>query len=87
MIFNIVVDAVVTAVLLEVCGPQDAHHWFGWATGEQNIVLYTEDGCIAGINHIWLKTTLTAMVRMFERVGLLKILVRPKQWCELQVSF
>ena len=39
-IFNIVVDAVVTAVLLEVCGPQEAHQWFGWAAGDYKIVLY-----------------------------------------------
>ena len=33
IIFNSVVDAVVRAVLEEVCSPQEAHHGMGWATG------------------------------------------------------
>ena len=36
-IFNIVVDAVVREVLLEICGPQEAHHGFIWSAGEHNI--------------------------------------------------
>ena len=32
-IFNIVVDVVIRADLLEVCGPQEAQHGFGWAVG------------------------------------------------------
>ena len=32
-IFNIVVDAVVMAVLLEICGPQEAHQGFVWSAG------------------------------------------------------
>ena len=36
-IFNIVVDAVVRSDVLEVCGPQEAQHGFGWAVGEHNI--------------------------------------------------
>ena len=36
-IFNIVVDEVVRAVLLEVCGPQEEKHGFGWLSGEHNI--------------------------------------------------
>ena len=51
-IVNIVVEAVVRAVLLEVCGPQDAHHGFGWAAGDHNIVFYTENGQIEGRNPI-----------------------------------
>ena len=38
MIFNIVVDAVVRAVLDVVCGPQEALHGLGWAAGERNVV-------------------------------------------------
>ena len=30
-LFNIVVDKVVRAVLLEVCGSKEAHHRFVWA--------------------------------------------------------
>ena len=36
-IFNLVVDAVVRADLLEVCGTQESQHGFGWATGEHNV--------------------------------------------------
>ena len=38
-IFNIMVDAVVQAVLDVVCGPQEAHHGLGWAAGERNVLL------------------------------------------------
>ena len=37
MIFNIVVDAVVHAVLDEVCSPQEAQHGMGWEAGARNI--------------------------------------------------
>ena len=33
MLFNIVVDAVVQAVMTEVCGPKEAHHRMGRAEG------------------------------------------------------
>ena len=33
-IFNILVDAVVRVVILEVCEPQEAHHSFGWSSGK-----------------------------------------------------
>ena len=42
-IINIVVDAVVTAVPMEVCGPQEAHSGFVWAVGNHNIVFCVED--------------------------------------------
>ena len=70
MISNILVDAVVRAVLLEVCDSQEAHHGFGWAVGDHNILFYADFGRIAGRNMIWAQTALTSMVRMFERVGL-----------------
>ena len=60
------VDAVVRVVLLEVCGPQEAHHRFGWAAGKHNIVLYADNGRIAGHNSIWVHTILTLVLRMFE---------------------
>ena len=46
MIYNIVVGAVVWAVLEEVCRPQEAHHEIGWEVGERNLVLYADDGRI-----------------------------------------
>ena len=51
MIFNTVVDAVVRAVLDVVCEPQEAEHGLVWATGERNVIFYTDDGRIAGRDH------------------------------------
>ena len=79
-IFNIVLDAVVQAVLLEVCGPQEVYHSFRRAAGEHNIVFYADDVEIAGRNPIWVHTTLTAMVHMFKRLGLQKNLRKTKKW-------
>ena len=53
------VDSVVRAVLMEVFGTQEAHHGFGWASGEQKIVFYADDSRIAGRNPIWFHKTLT----------------------------
>ena len=53
MIFNIVVDTVVRAVLEEVCIPQEAQHGMVWALGEINIVFYGYDGRILGRYHEW----------------------------------
>ena len=69
MIFNILVDAVVIAVLEIVCGPQEAHYGMGWASGEQNLVLYADGKQIAGRYHIWVKDSLTVTVVMFRRGG------------------
>ena len=44
---------------------------FGWAASEHKIILKTDNGHIAGHYPIWFQTTLTAMVSMFEKVGLL----------------
>ena len=71
IIFNIVVDVVAREVLMELCGPYEAHNGFGWVAGEHNIVFYAEYGQIAGHNPIWVQTTLTEMVWMFNRMGLL----------------
>ena len=38
MIFNIMVDVVVRAVLDVVCGHQEAQHGLGLAAGERNII-------------------------------------------------
>ena len=69
-IFNILADAVVRAVLVDVCRSQEAHHGFGWAVGKHNIRFYADDGQIAGRNPIWVQTALTAMVIISERVVL-----------------
>ena len=69
-IFNIVVDAVVRAALQEICGPQESQHGFVWEAEDPNICFYADDGRISGRNTILVQTALTAMVIMFERVGL-----------------
>ena len=51
MIFNIVVDVVVRAVLDVFCSPQEDQNCMGWASGERNVVFYADDGRIAGRGH------------------------------------
>ena len=46
--FNIVVDEVVRALLYVVCIPQEDNHDMGWAAWERNLVVYADDGRIAG---------------------------------------
>ena len=72
MIFNIVVYAVVQAVLTEICGPQEDHHGLGWEVGERNLVLYADAGWIAGRDLDWVQNALAVMVEMFGRVGMEK---------------
>ena len=67
-IFNIVVYTVLRAVLLDICGTQEAHHVSGWLAGEHCNIFYVDNGRIAGRNLIWVQTTMKSMVRMFERV-------------------
>ena len=69
-LFNIIADAVVRAILQEICGPQEAQHGFGWSAGEHNIYVYADDGQIAGRDPIRVQTALMKMGGMFERVGL-----------------
>ena len=78
MIFNIVVDAVVQAVLDVVCGPQEAQHGLGWAVSERNLIFYADDGRIAGRDHMWVQDALSVTVEMFRRVGLEKNLENTK---------
>ena len=66
------------AVLLYVCEPQEAQHGFRWAAGKHNICFYTDVEQIVGLNPIWVQIALTAMVGMFERVGLQKNLSKTK---------
>ena len=78
MIFNIALEAVVMAVLVEVCGPQEAHHGFGWVVGHHNIVFYKNDGQIDVRNPIWVQKNLISMVRTFDRVGIQKNMGKTK---------
>ena len=51
IIFNIVVDVVVRAVLEELCILQEAHHGMIWGAGARNLVSYADDRRIAGRYH------------------------------------
>ena len=70
MIFNIVVDVVVSAVWDLVCSPQEAQHGMVWEAGKWNLVFYDDGGRIAGRDHIWEKDSLTVTLEMFRRVSL-----------------
>ena len=69
MIFNIVVDAVMRAVLEVVCIPQEAQHGMGWVEGEINLVLYADDGRIVGWEYDRAQYELTVMLARFRRMG------------------
>ena len=70
MIFNIVVDVVVRAVLDVVCRPQEAQHGLVWAAGDSNLISYADNERIAGQYHEWVQDVLSVTVSMFSRMGL-----------------
>ena len=70
-ILKTVVDTLVREVLVEVCRHQEAHHGFSWAAGGHSIFFYADNVSMAGSKPIWFQTTLIAMVRMFDWVGIL----------------
>ena len=76
-IFIIVMDEVVREVMLEVFRHQEVHHGFEWDT-DTKIVFYVYNGRILGCNPIWVQTTLTAMVRIFKMLVLLKNIGKTK---------
>ena len=65
IIFNIVVDAVVWAILDMDCGPQESQHGLVWADGDKNVILYANGGRVAGQDHKWVQDALTVMVAKF----------------------
>ena len=65
---NVMVEIVVRVVLMDVCRPQEVQHGMGWAAGENNIVLYAKNGHIEACNPIWVYTTLTVVIQIFNRV-------------------
>ena len=68
MIFNIVLDAVLRAVLTEVCGSQEDHHRVGWVAGERNILFYVYNRRIKFRDLYWLQDSLSVTVDMFRSV-------------------
>ena len=49
-IFNILVDALVREMMMEVWSPQEAQHGLGWVAGEQDIVFYAKNDQIVRRN-------------------------------------
>ena len=84
---NIVVDAVVWAVLDAVCGPQDPQHDLGWAAGERNLIFYAKYGRIAGRYHEWVQDALLVTVDMFHRVKIEANLEKKRKWFSHWVSY
>ena len=70
-ISNIVVDALVRVVLLEVCRSEEAYQGLSWATGEHNIIFYVDDGRIVGAQYHLSPENLAAVIRMFNMAVLL----------------
>ena len=75
--FKIVVNAVVNPAMMEVSGPQEAHHGLVLLAVYHNIVLYADNSRIEGCNPN-LVQTMTVVVRMFKIVGLQTNLVNTK---------
>ena len=70
MIFIILVDAVVRAVLDLVCSPQETQHGMRWVDKERNILFYADEVRIAGRYHEWVQDALMVTVAMFRRMGI-----------------
>ena len=77
-IFNIVVDAILQATSMEVCGPQEAQLGLGWVSGDHDNMFYANNGCITGKKPIWLQDILMKLMWMFERFVLYMNLVNTK---------
>ena len=77
MIFDIVMDVVVRAVIDVICGPQEAQHGLGWAAGEWDLIFYANDGRISGQYHKGVQDALFP-VTMFCRMRLEKNLENTK---------
>ena len=86
MIFNILVGAVVTAVLDEVCRPQEAHHGLGWASEERNLIFYANNGRIEGKDLEWVQGKLLVW-QCFAEWDWKQILRKPRPWYIHQVSY
>ena len=70
MIFNIMVDAVVWAMLDVVYSQQESQHDMGCAAGERNLVFYADDNRIVRRDHEWVQDTLTVTAALFRRIGI-----------------
>ena len=70
MIFNIVVDVLVRAVLDVVWGPQEVEHGLVCTAGERNVIFYADNCRIGGWDYEWVQYSLSVTVVMFCRMGL-----------------
>ena len=70
IIFNILVDAVVLAVMEVVCSMHGSQNGLGCAAGDINLVFCADYRWISGWDHEWIQDKLTMTVYMFHRMGL-----------------
>ena len=54
--------------------------------GESNLIFYSVNGRIAGLDHKWVQDVLPVMVAMFCRMELELFLRRPRPWSAHKVS-
>ena len=72
MIFNIIVDKVVQALLDVVYGPQEAQHGLRWEARKCNLTFYADSVRIAERDHVWFQDALSVTAEMFCSIGLKK---------------
>ena len=58
----------------------------GWAAGEMNVILYADNGRIAGRDNEWVQDAILVTVKMFCRMVLKKPSRRLRPWSARQVS-
>ena len=71
-IFNVVVDAVVRHWVHRVVGKAEARRETGQEGRHQAALFYADNGMVASSDPAWLQGTFTALVGIFDRVGLRK---------------
>ena len=86
MIFNIVVDAEMQAVLDVVCVPQEAQQGLWWVAGDRNLIFYADGDTIAGQDHECFQDAPLVTVVMYHIMGLGKILRTPRPWSTHKVT-
>ena len=79
-IFNVVVDAIVRHWVHGVVGKTEARGETGREDRHQAALSYADDGMVASSDPAWIQGSFTALVGLFDRVGLRKISGRLSAW-------
>ena len=70
IIFNVVVDAVVPHWVYRVMEEAEARGETGREVRHQAALFYADNGIVASLDPAWLQSAFTALVGLFDRVGL-----------------